>query len=83
MTTMASTILSPAEQDLSAIKIGEWGVREFPLGPRDHPTRRQVIFKQSVLNDIYTHGRGAPDIEVCGVLVGNVYHDEHGPYLYV
>jgi proteasome lid subunit RPN8/RPN11 len=83
MTTMASTILSPAEQDLSAIKIGEWGEREFPLGPRDHPTRRQVIFKQSVLNDIYTHGRGAPDIEVCGVLVGNVYHDAMGPFVFV
>jgi proteasome lid subunit RPN8/RPN11 len=82
--TMASTSsLSPAEQDLSAIKVGEWGVREFPLGPRDHPTRRQVIFKQSVLNDIYAHGRGAPDIEVCGVLVGNVYHDAMGPFVFV
>ena len=81
--TMASTSLSPAEQDLSAIKIGEWGMREFPLGPRDHPTRRQVIFKQSVLNDIREHGRGAPDVEVCGVLVGNVYRDDHGPYLHV
>jgi len=85
MTTIASnsSTLSPAEQDLSAIKIGEWGEREFPLGPRDHPTRRQVIFKQSVLNDIYTHGRGAPDIEVCGVLVGNVYHDAMGPFVFV
>ncbi len=81
--TMASTTLSPAEQDLSAIKTGEWGMREFPLGPRDHPTRRQVIFKQSVLNDIYAHGRGAPDIEVCGVLVGNVYHDAMGPFVFV
>jgi proteasome lid subunit RPN8/RPN11 len=83
MTTIASTTLSPAEQDLSAIKTGEWGMREFPLGPRDHPTRRQVIFKQSVLNDIYAHGRGAPDIEVCGVLVGNVYHDAMGPFVFV
>jgi proteasome lid subunit RPN8/RPN11 len=83
MTTIASNSLAPAEQDLSAIKIGEWGVREFPLGPRDHPTRRQVIFKQSVLNDIYAHGRSAPDIEVCGVLVGNVYHDAMGPFVFV
>jgi proteasome lid subunit RPN8/RPN11 len=81
--TMASTTLSPAEQDLSAIRVGEWGMREFPLGPRDHPTRRQVIFRQSVLNDIYTHGRGAPDVEVCGVLVGNVYHDAMGPFVFV
>ncbi len=28
-------------------------------------------------------GAVPPDIEVCGVLVGNVYHDDHGPYLYV
>src|SRR5688500_4510408 len=81
--TMTSTSLSPAEQDLSAIKIGEWGEREFPLGPRERPTRRQVIFKQSVLNDIYGHGRSASEIEVCGVLVGNVYHDAMGPFVFV
>jgi proteasome lid subunit RPN8/RPN11 len=81
--TMASTTISPSEQDLSAIKTGEWPDREFPLGPRERPTRRQVIFKQSVLNDIYGHGRSAPDIEVCGVLVGNVYHDAMGPFVFV
>jgi proteasome lid subunit RPN8/RPN11 len=81
--TLASTSLSPAEQDLSAIKTGDWGDREFPLGPRERPTRRQVIFKQSVLNDIYAHGRGAPEIEVCGVLVGNVYQDAQGPFVFV
>jgi proteasome lid subunit RPN8/RPN11 len=81
--TLASTSLSPQEQDLSAIKTGEWGDREFPLGPRERPTRRQVIFKQSVLNDIYAHGRGAPEIEVCGVLVGNVYQDAQGPFVFV
>src|SRR5688500_1538477 len=81
--TIASTSLSPQEQDLAAIKPGEWGDREFPLGPRERPTRRQVIFKQSVLNDIYGHGRSAPDIEVCGVLVGNVYQDAQGPFVFV
>jgi proteasome lid subunit RPN8/RPN11 len=81
--TLASTSLSPQEQDLSAIKTGEWGDREFPLGPRERPTRRQVIFKQSVLNDVYAHGRGAPEIEVCGVLVGNVYQDSMGPFVFV
>jgi proteasome lid subunit RPN8/RPN11 len=75
--------LTPAEQDLSAIKHGDWTDREFPLGPREKPTRRQIIFKQSVLNEIYTHGRSAPDIEVCGVLVGNVYQDAMGPFVFV
>ena len=77
------TTLTPAEQDLSAIKHGDWTDREFPLGPREKPTRRQIIFKQSVLNEIYTHGRSAPDIEVCGVLVGNVYTDNIGPFVFI
>ena len=42
-----------------------------------------MVFKQSVLNDVYAHGRGAPDVEVCGVLVGNVYQDAAGPYVFV
>ena len=77
------TTLTPAEQDLSAIKGGDWIDREFPLGPRERPTRRQIIFKQSVLNEIHGHGRSAPDIEVCGVLVGNVYQDAMGPFVYI
>ena len=75
--------LTPADQDLSAIKQSEWPEREFPLGPREKPTRRQVIYKQSVLNEIYNHGRSAPDIEVCGVLVGNVYQDTMGPFVFI
>ena len=58
--TATATNLTPADQDLSAIKHSDWPAREFPLGPREKPTRRQVIYKQSVLNEIYTHGRSAP-----------------------
>jgi proteasome lid subunit RPN8/RPN11 len=71
------------EQDLNSIRGDQWPGREFPLGPRERPTRRQVIIKQSVLNDIHLHGRGAPEIEVCGVLVGNVYQDAMGPFVYI
>src|SRR3954467_15131564 len=74
---------SPVDQDISAIATGEWPQREFPLGPRERPTRRCVIYKQSVLNDIRAHGRSAPDIEVCGVLVGNVYTDNIGPFIFI
>ncbi|HYO11519.1 MAG TPA: Mov34/MPN/PAD-1 family protein [Tepidisphaeraceae bacterium] len=74
---------SPVDQDISAIATGEWPTREFPLGPRERPTRRCVIFKQSVLNDVRAHGWSAPDIEVCGVLVGNVYTDNIGPFVFI
>lgn len=80
----ATTIESPPlDQDLSAIKTGDWPMRQFPLGQREHPTRRQIIFKQSVLNDIYEHGLSAPGIEVCGVLVGNVYRDHLDPFVFI
>src|SRR4051812_280379 len=74
---------SAADQDISAIGASEWVQREFPLGPRERPTRRCVIMKQSVLNDVRAHGKTAPDIEVCGVLVGNVYQDSMGPFVFV
>ena len=83
MTMVGAPITESAPQDISAIATGEWPDREFPLGPREKPTRRCVIFKQSVLNDVRTHGRSAPDIEVCGVLVGNVYQDAMGPFVFI
>ena len=83
MSRAAITTPTVEQQDLNSIREGEWPDREFPLGPREKPTRRQVIIKQSVLNEIHGHGRSAPDIEVCGVLVGNVYQDAMGPFVYI
>jgi proteasome lid subunit RPN8/RPN11 len=80
---MSLAINTAADQDISAIAASDWLPREFPLGPRERPTRRCVIFKQSVLNDVRAHGKTAPDIEVCGVLVGNVYQDAMGPFVFV
>jgi proteasome lid subunit RPN8/RPN11 len=42
----------------------------------------QAVLRQSALNQIHRHG-AETDAEVCGVLVGNVYRDEAGPYLYI
>ena len=42
-----------------------------------------VVFAQDVIDDIRAHGRASPDVEVCGVLVGNVYHDDDGSGCYV
>jgi len=45
--------------------------------------RFQVVFKQSVQDQIHLHGQGSVGIEVCGVIVGRCYRDDHGPYLLV
>jgi proteasome lid subunit RPN8/RPN11 len=69
--------------DAGGIKPGEYPERVLP--PL-HGLRRagfQVVARRSALNDIYRHGHANPGHEVCGVLVGNVYRDEAGPFLYV
>jgi proteasome lid subunit RPN8/RPN11 len=45
--------------------------------------RFQAIVKQSVLDDIRAHGKSSPEAEICGVVVGNVFHDHSGPYLLI
>jgi proteasome lid subunit RPN8/RPN11 len=57
--------------------------KEIPRLTSAREPRFQVVIGRSVLEDIRAHGRGEPEIEVCGVLVGNVYRDQSGPYLHI
>jgi proteasome lid subunit RPN8/RPN11 len=43
----------------------------------------QAVFRRLVLEDIHSHGKATTDVEICGVLVGNVYRDSFGPWLHV
>jgi proteasome lid subunit RPN8/RPN11 len=43
----------------------------------------QVVIRQSALNRIHVHGDASPRVEICGVLVGDVYRDDTGAYLLV
>lgn len=74
---------SPPPRDISQIKITDWERRDFPPVSGKREERYQAVVKQSVLNQIHRHGLSTTDIEVCGVLVGNVYHDPSGPWLYI
>src|SRR5438067_760778 len=71
-----------ADYDLTAIREEDWPKRRFPVRGRE--SWSQVVVKRSVLNDVHQHGRATPEIEVCGVLVGNVYKDLFGePFIHV
>src|SRR2546430_812785 len=61
----------------------QWPRFNWPsaVGPRGPGF--QVIVKRSVLNAIHRHGHSTLDVEVCGVLVGNVVRDNAGPFLIV
>ena len=50
-------------------------------GPRT-PTF-QFVFRQSVLNRVHVHGDSSLRAEICGVLVGDVYRDELGPFVLI
>jgi proteasome lid subunit RPN8/RPN11 len=73
----------PADRDVSSIDPAQYPARELPRIRDLRKPGFQAVIARSALNDMHRHGRSQRDVEVCGVLVGNVYHDEQGPYLYV
>jgi proteasome lid subunit RPN8/RPN11 len=71
-------------RDAAQIVVGDWPRRDLPSAITGQRERRyQAVVRQSALNKIHRHGHSADEIEVCGVLVGNVHHDATGPWLYV
>jgi len=81
MTTDAEATSS--KPDIEEILSRQWPARELDNFTGRRESHFQVVFKQSVLDQIHLHGQSSTEIEVCGVLVGDVYQDAHGPYLLI
>ena len=73
----------PADRDASNVDPSQYPWRDLPRLRGERRDGYQVVMTRSALNDMHRHGRSSPDVEVCGVIVGNVYRDERGAYLYV
>jgi proteasome lid subunit RPN8/RPN11 len=73
----------PADRDVSKLDPADYPKRELPRIYNQRAAGFQAVIARSALNDMHRHGRSQRDVEVCGVLVGNVYHDDNGPYLYI
>ena len=69
--------------DVAAIDGAQYPHRNIERLQGTRESRFQAVIKQSVLDDIRSHGQSSPEAEICGVLVGNVYRDNEGPYLYI
>ncbi len=69
--------------ELSHPETAEWPFREWPVSLAPRATGFQVVIRRSVLNEINRHGQTTSDVEVCGVLAGNVYRDDAGSYLQI
>jgi proteasome lid subunit RPN8/RPN11 len=76
-------VATPLQPDILAVSDQQWSVRELAHFTGNRETHFQAVFKQSVLDQIHIHGQSSADIEVCGVVVGNVHQDAQGPYLLI
>jgi len=68
--------------DLDQIRADDCAALDYP-GPSPRPNGGCVVVRQSMLNEVHRHGLGTTEIEICGVLVGNIYRDDRGPFVYV
>jgi proteasome lid subunit RPN8/RPN11 len=82
MTTARDGRAEKARPDVDSLDPSAFPQRALPP-VRGRRPGFQAVARRSVLNDIYRHGHASPEVEVCGVLVGNVYRDAAGPFLYV
>lgn len=56
--------------------------RQFP-GPRNADVALRVSFERRANADLIAHAKESLDVEVCGVLVGELCEDDEGPFVYV
>ncbi len=72
-----------ADLDAARIDTAEFPVRAAPVPTGTRQPTFQTVFRRVALESIHDHGKENTDVEICGVLVGNVYRDASGPWLYV
>lgn len=73
----------PPDRDVANVDPAAYPERELQRVADQRRPGFQAVMTRSALNDMHRHGRSSAEVEVCGVLVGNVYRDTHGPYLYI
>ncbi len=78
-------VMEKAQTDLDAARIdaSELLARSAPIPNDSREPKFQTVFRRMVLEEIHQHGKENTEIEICGVLVGNVYRDASGPWLYI
>ncbi|HEX4124235.1 MAG TPA: Mov34/MPN/PAD-1 family protein [Tepidisphaeraceae bacterium] len=80
---MGVTTVLNAPRDIGALRSGDWPLRPLVGEVIGREKSFQVIIRQSVLDAIAIHGKSDTTVEVCGVLVGNIYSDGAAPYAIV
>lgn len=76
-------VLVDEKRDLDHIAASVWPRGVFPVPAYSRREPVSIIIRRSVLEAIHTHGLSRTDIEVCGVMVGDVYQDAEGVFVHV
>ena len=79
MTTEDDRASNPSEPDVWRMDVEKLKVKSFPV----RETEYRVILEKKAYDEIQAHGQSDLDVEVCGVLMGQIFRDETGPYLMV
>lgn len=77
--TMLATekiVVSPSGESVKPVR------RQFP-GPRNADVALRVAFERRANADLVAHARESLELEVCGVLVGEICQDDEGPFVHV
>ncbi len=82
MTDTSKQLLDPG-RDAGQIEYADWAVRELPGGVAGRRAGFQVVIAAEALERIHRQGQSNLKQEVGGVLVGERYQDEQGPYLWI
>ena len=72
-----------AGPDAATVLASDWPMRPAPAVVGTRTSQYQAIIRRNALDAIHGHGKSITSVEVCGVMVGNVYQDKYGPYLYI
>lgn len=66
-------------RDAYAIDLSQ--AKQQPFAQQESEYR--IVLDKSAHDDILAHAATNPNIELCGVLVGNLFYDDDGPYLHI
>jgi proteasome lid subunit RPN8/RPN11 len=80
---MGVTTVLNSPRDITGLKAEDWPLRPLVGEVIGREKAFQVIIRQSVLDAVANHGKSDTAVEVCGVLVGNIYSDGAAPYAIV
>ncbi len=79
MTTEDDKASNLSDPDIWRMDTEKLKVKPFP----GRETEYRVILDKKAYDEIHAHGQSDLDVEVCGVLMGQIYRDEIGPYLLI